>query len=226
MKAKKILVTAIIILNTSIPCLAQFNTVSRTTAKHIDTNYPSEQQETIPKDSIYESDSLDSNNIIGEGNVELPDSMFQAHDILEQYLSVSYPLKTIHIGSGFGMRRHPVMHKYCMYNGVDLQARYEEVYSMFPGTVIKVGQNGRSGKFVTIQSSNYTISYCHLSQQLVQTGMFVKAGDVIAKSGNTGMSTGPHLHLTTKKDGKAFNPTILLDYIEKFRRRCMSFLSR
>ena len=97
---------------------------------------------------------------------------------------------------------------------------------MFPGTVIKVGQNGRSGKFVTIQSSNYTISYCHLSQQLVQTGMFVKAGDVIAKSGNTGMSTGPHLHLTTKKDGKAFNPTILLDYIEKFRRRCMSFLSR
>lgn len=226
MKAKKILVTAIIILNTSIPCLAQFNTVSRTTAKHIDTNYPSEQQETIPKDSIYESDSLDSNNIIGEGNVELPDSMFQAHDILEQYLSVSYPLKTIHIGSGFGMRRHPVMHKYCMHNGVDLQARYEEVYSMFPGTVIKVGQNGRSGKFVTIQSSNYTISYCHLSQQLVQTGMFVKAGDVIAKSGNTGMSTGPHLHLTTKKDGKAFNPTILLDYIEKFRRRCMSFLSR
>ena len=146
-------------------------------------------------------------------------------DVIKQYMSVSYPLKAVRIGSGFGMRKHPIMHKYCMHNGVDLQARYEEVYSMFPGTVIAVSQDKRSGKDVTVKSSNYTISYCHLSAPLVTKGAFVNAGEVIAKSGNTGMSTGPHLHLTTKKDGKAINPTILLDFIRSVKEKCLSLIS-
>lgn len=97
---------------------------------------------------------------------------------------------------------------------IDLSARYESVYSMFPGTVIKVGQDNRSGKFVTVKTGDYTISYCHLSQQYVKVNDFVNAGTILALSGSTGASTGPHLHLTTKKDGKAFNPTILLDFIQ------------
>ena len=126
---------------------------------------------------------------------------------------MSLPLKNIHIGSGFGMRMHPIYHKRMMHNGIDLSARYESVFSMFPGTVIKVGQDKRSGKFVTVKTGDYTISYCHLSQQYVKVNDFVNAGTIIACSGNTGASTSPHLHLTTKKDGKAFNPTILLDII-------------
>ena len=106
------------------------------------------------------------------------------------------------------------VHKRIMHNGIDLSARYEKVYSMFPGTVIKVGQDSRSGKFVTVRTGNYTISYCHLSQQLVKEKEFVSAGTIIAISGNTGASTGPHLHLTTKKDGQAFNAAILLEYIK------------
>ena len=153
------------------------------------------------------------------------DSTFSAHDILEQYMSVSYPLKSVHVGSGFGMRKHPIMHKYMMHNGVDLQARYEDVYSMFPGTVIAVSQDKRSGKYATVKSSNCTISYCHLSAPLVTKGAFVNAGEVIAKSGNTGMSTGPHLHLTTKKDGNAINPTILLDFIRSVKEKCLSLIS-
>jgi murein DD-endopeptidase MepM/ murein hydrolase activator NlpD len=51
----------------------------------------------------------------------------------------------------------------------------------------------------------------------VRDSQYVNAGEVIAVSGNTGMSTGPHLHLTTKKDGKAFNPTILLDIIRSIK---------
>lgn len=70
-----------------------------------------------------------------------------------------------------------------------------------------------SGK-TTVKTGDYTISYCHLSQQYVNVNDFVYAGTIIACSGNTGASTGPHLHLTAKKDGKAFNPTILLEYIE------------
>lgn len=128
------------------------------------------------------------------------------------YSLVSLPLKSIHVESGFGMRMHPIYHKRMMHNGIDLSARYENVYSMFPGTVIKVGQDDRSVKFVTVKTGDYTISYCHLSQQYVKVNDFVNVGTTIAQSGSTGVSTGPHL--TAKKDGKAFNPTILLDFIQ------------
>ena len=141
------------------------------------------------------------------------------------YISVAYPLKEVSVGSGFGMRKHPITHKNCMHNGIDLRARYEAVFSMLPGTVVSVGEDARSGKYVTIQTACYTISYCHLYKQYVAKGDWVLAGQLIAKSGNTGMSTGPHLHLTTKKDGKAINPTILLDFIRSVKEKCYSIIS-
>ena len=101
-----------------------------------------------------------------------------------------------------------------MHNGVDLKAHYENVLSMLPGRVKNIGMNKRSGKYIIIQTAGYTISYCHLSSILVRDGQYVNAGEVIAVSGNTGMSTGPHLHLTTKKDGKVIDPTILLNYVK------------
>lgn len=104
---------------------------------------------------------------------------------------------------------HPIYHKRIMHNGIDLSARYENVYSMFPGTVVRVGQDGRSGKYVTVRTGNYTISYCHLSQQLVKESDFIVAGTTIAVSGNTGASTGPHLHITAKKMAKHSMPPSL-----------------
>ena len=108
-----------------------------------------------------------------------------------------------------------------MHNGIDLKAHYEQVYSMLPGEVVGVGQDGRSGKYVTVRTANYTISYCHLSQAYAALGDIVKAGEIIAKSGNTGRSTGPHLHLTSKKDGKAFDPTILISFIRSVKNSCL-----
>ena len=135
-------------------------------------------------------------------------------DGLLPFLHASLPLKSIHITSRFGMRHHPILHRYCMHNGVDLKAHYENVFSMLPGRVVSVGQNKRSGKYVVIQTVGYAISYCHLSSILVRDGQYVHAGEVIAVSGNTGLSTGPHLHLTTKKDGKVIDPAILLNYVK------------
>ena len=66
-----------------------------------------------------------------------------------------------------------------------------------------------------VRTGGYTISYCHLSSFGVNKGMFVNAGEVLGVSGSSGMSTGPHLHLTTKKDGKVFDPVILLNLIQK-----------
>ena len=161
-------------------------------------------------DSISEPDTT---GMLGNNNISTTFTDATSVD----YSLVSLPLKNIHIGSGFGMRMHPIYHKRMMHNGIDLSARYESVFSMFPGTVIKVGQNNRSGKFVTVKTGDYTISYCHLSQQFVKVNDFVNAGAIIALSGSRGESTGPHLHLTTKKDGKASNPTILLEYIRSIK---------
>ena len=198
----------------NMPLHAQFNTIGSINNKRIYTTNPPKPKEVLTDSMVVVGSVPDStktgNNVDGEAIVTSSDN----HDLMSL---VALPLENIHINSGFGMRRHPIYHKRIMHNGIDLSARYEKVYSMFPGTVIKVGQDSRSGKFVTVRTGDYTISYCHLSQQLVKENEFVNAGTNIAISGNTGASTGPHLHLTTKKDGQVFNPTILLNVIQSVK---------
>ena len=191
---------------------AQFNTIGNVPTKVFNKQetFPPKQEEVLT-DSIEESPSTMSVDGYNE--------------IIKEFLSVSYPLKNIKINSGYGMRKHPIMHRYCMHNGIDLHARQEDVFSMLPGEVIRVGQDNRSGKFVTVKSESFTISYCHLSRQYVQTGEFVRAGEPIGFSGSTGMSTGEHLHLTTKKDGRAIDPIILLEYVRSVKDRCLVLLS-
>ena len=213
MKTTKIFLSIACTFLLNVTAFAQFNTIGTYDHKRIKTENPSKPVE-APTDSISLADTITVHDMDDKfGNDVTQQSLSDATKV--DYSLVSLPLKNIHIGSGFGMRMHPIYHKRMMHNGIDLSARYESVFSMFPGTVIKVGQDNRSGKFVTVKTGGYTISYCHLSQQYVKVNDFVNAGTIIACSGNTGASTGPHLHLTTKKDGKAFNPTILLNYIKE-----------
>ena len=212
MKTIKLITLTVSFFCLNMPLHAQFNTIGSISNRHIKTANPPKPKEALT-DSIVVSDSVtdsSTTDISGDGQPLVP-----SLDNHESMSLVALPLKSIHINSGFGMRQHPIYHKRIMHNGIDLSARYEKVYSMFPGTVIKVGQNSRSGKFVTVRTGDYTISYCHLSQQLVKEKEFVNAGTNIAISGNTGASTGPHLHITAKNNGKAFNPMILLNLIAK-----------
>ena len=208
MKTSKLILSSVCAMFLAMPTHAQFNTIGTTNSKHIKTVNPPKSNETL-------TDSTEADKTAPQ-----PMESTVTHQTSNATLDnsntaplISPPLKNIRIGSGFGMRKHPIYHKRMIHNGIDLSARYENVYSMFPGTVVKVGQDGRSGKFVTVRTGDYTISYCHLSQQLVKEKDFVIAGKNIAVSGNTGASTGPHLHITTKKDGKAFDPAILLNFI-------------
>lgn len=211
MKTIKLITLTALFFCLNIPLYAQFNTVGTINNRRIYTTNPPKPKEALT-DSIVVADSVpDSTTTDNDGDGQTIVTSLDNHNLMSL---VALPLEKIHINSGFGMRRHPIYHKRIMHNGIDLSARYEKVYSMFPGTVIKVGQDSRSGKFVTVRTGNYTISYCHLSQQLVKEKEFVSAGTIIAISGNTGASTGPHLHLTTKKDGQAFNAAILLEYIK------------
>ena len=130
---------------------------------------------------------------------------------------IASPLKRIHITSSFGRRIHPITKKRTLHNGIDLRASYEEVYSMLPGTVHKTGEDKRSGKYIIIATGGYKLSYCHLSKIQVRQGEQVIAGMPIAISGNSGLSSGPHLHLTLRIDGNLRNPETLLRCIDLFR---------
>ena len=210
MKTIKLITLTAFFFCLNIPLYAQFNTVGTINNRRIYTTNPPKPKEALT-DSIVVADSVpDSTTTDNDGDGQTIVTSLDNHNLMSL---VALPLEKIHINSGFGMRRHPIYHKRIMHNGIDLSARYEKVYSMFPGSVIKVGQDSRSGKFVTVRTGDYTISYSHLSQQLVKENEFVNAGTNIAISGNTGASTGPHLHLTTKKDGQAINPTILINFI-------------
>lgn len=195
---------------------AQFNTVG-----HVDSRQ-SDNQSPPPVESMTIIKGVAD---YFEVNTEPQKEKVGDNDLMAQYLSVSFPLRSIKIRSKYGMRLHPILHKILMHNGVDMEAHHEEVLSILPGSVTGVGDDKRSGRFVTVQTANFTISYCHLSQQYVKVGNYVNAGDPLGMSGSTGVSTGEHLHITTKKDGKAFNPVILLDYVRQLKERCIALLA-
>ena len=134
---------------------------------------------------------------------------------ISSYPSITYPLKSIKVTSPYGYRRDPITGKQSWHNGLDLRAKNEPAYSMMEGIVEKIGYDSRSGNYVTLKHGNYHVSYCHLSSVIVGKGERVFSGTIVGVTGNTGRSTGCHLHLTCKKDGESFNPTILLNLIEK-----------
>lgn len=186
---------------------AQFNTVSdnvcRYKVRKVEEKFllPANQ----PVDSIQanllqqETDSMDS----------------KQKQWISSYPSITYPLKSIKVTSPYGYRRDPITGKQSWHNGLDLRAKNEPAYSMMEGIVEKIGYDSRSGNYVTLKHGNYHVSYCHLSSVIVGKGERVFSGTIVGVTGNTGRSTGSHLHLTCKKDGKSFNPTILLNLIEK-----------
>lgn len=140
------------------------------------------------------------------------------------YMSVSYPLKEIIVTSPFGWRKDPFSGKQSNHKGLDLRANDEEVYAMMSGEVVKVSSDKRSGNYVTIRHGDYTVSYCHLSKSLVRKGAIVKPGEVVAISGNTGRSTGPHLHITAKYGKKHIDPAILLQFVRETRDKALAHL--
>ncbi|MFO7869791.1 MAG: M23 family metallopeptidase [Bacteroidales bacterium] len=110
--------------------------------------------------------------------------------------------------SGFGYRIHPIYKTYKMHTGIDLTAPPgTKIYASGDG-VVKRGRFVRGyGKSVTIDHGyNYESIYAHMSMILVKRGQKIKRGEVIGLVGNTGTSTGPHLHYEIRKNNKPVNP--------------------
>jgi len=114
----------------------------------------------------------------------------------------------IRLASGFGYRIHPIYKTRKMHQGLDLTARTgTKIYATGDG-IVASAQFGRGyGKMVKIDHGyNYETVYAHMSKILVKKGQEVKRGDVIGLVGNTGTSTGPHLHYEVRKARRPVNP--------------------
>lgn len=114
------------------------------------------------------------------------------------------PLPEGVVTSPFGERENPITAEAEFHKGVDVAAdEGTPIRLMFSGTVLEVGNSDVYGNFVLVDHTNglYT-RYCHCSSVLVETGYILKQGEIIALVGNTGWSTGPHLHLEVISNGK------------------------
>ena len=113
-----------------------------------------------------------------------------------------------HLTSGFGYRQHPMGGGSRFHRGVDIAAEYgTTIYAAQAGKVVYAGWYGLMGKCVVIQHSNEYVSYyAHCSRTKVQPGQWVKRGQAIAQVGNTGLSTGSHVHFEIRRNGVPVNP--------------------
>ena len=120
------------------------------------------------------------------------------------------PINGARLSSGFGMRKHPILGYNKKHQGVDFAAPTgTPIMAAGTGHVEFVGNNGGAGKYIRIKHLNgYKTSYSHLSKYAsgMKKNVKVRQGQVIGFVGNTGMSTGPHLHYEVIFNGKRINP--------------------
>lgn len=119
-----------------------------------------------------------------------------------------------YITSSYGYRLNPLANTATrhFHTGIDIGCPIgTPVRAAQSGRVSSVGYNESSGNFVVItHHAGYRTQYAHLSLARVKPGAYVKTGELIADSGNTGLSTGPHLHFTVYKNGITVNPRSLM----------------
>ncbi len=121
------------------------------------------------------------------------------------------------ISSGFGMRRHPLLGYTRMHKGMDIAAPWgTPVYAASDGVVQFAGRASGYGNLVKVKHAGvYGTGYGHLSRIMVRPGQRVRRGQLIGAVGNTGLSTGPHLHYELYRNGAAINPRSVAFTVER-----------
>lgn len=145
-----------------------------------------------------------------DSQVEDTKNMTQEEKDVYEILKVMTVLRPVNgeISSSFGDRVDPITKKDGVHTGTDYAVAVgTQVKSAITGTVTEVKKNNASfGNFVRVKNSDIVTTYAHCSTIKVKEGDKVKQGDVIALSGNTGKTSGPHLHFEVSKDGRLINP--------------------
>ncbi|MEA4815779.1 MAG: M23 family metallopeptidase [Lachnospiraceae bacterium] len=117
------------------------------------------------------------------------------------------------ITSSCGKRKNPILGVLEIHTGIDISLdENTPVFASKDGKIIETGESQTFGNFLKIATDDgYELFYGHLNKLFVSEEEYVYAGEKIALSGNTGLSTGPHLHFGVYKDNKLCDP---MEYID------------
>ena len=129
------------------------------------------------------------------------------HKIIDMIPS-GQPVVSGYVSSGYGTRKDPFTGKKAHHKGIDFAGKHgSDVIAVAAGLVTKAGKDSGYGNLVEINhGGGYVTRYGHNSKLLVEVGEKVEPGQVIAKMGSTGRSTGAHVHFEVLVDGKPVNP--------------------
>lgn len=145
-------------------------------------------------------------------------------DRLPSVFPVAVPIQEFNITSPYGFRKHPVHKNTRFHGGIDVRAKTGlRVTVTAPGIIKRVGYDPGLGAFVqVVHGFGFETVYGHLSGYCVQPGQLVKRGEEIGKVGQTGLTTGAHLHYVIRKNGQPIDP---LNFCYLLRRRLFLQLS-
>lgn len=142
-----------------------------------------------------------------------------AESVCWRLLPFRHPLRrgALRYTSPFGYRRHPVTRRRQLHKGLDIAAAPgSTVYAAGAGQVHRIGYDRYLGYFVRIQHGfGWTSLYGHLSRIETQAGRYLNAGTPIGYSGNTGRTTGPHLHFGVYYHGQAVDGSRYLRLLQE-----------
>lgn len=156
-----------------------------------------------------ENDKIKNNT-----QIQHPINISDEKEWMPSLSKIVMPLKSnLYITSGYGSRIHPIFGSLKMHTGIDLKADHKDVYAVLDGLVTESGWDTKGGgNYIKIKHyDRFETAYLHLSQMYYKVGEKVRAGFIIGKSGNTGNSTGPHLHFAVKEYGRNINPAHFLN---------------
>ncbi|MCE5256471.1 MAG: M23 family metallopeptidase [Spirochaetaceae bacterium] len=161
---------------------------------------------------IVEVNGLKSEEMSSSRTLFLPDAKLPSTTVREISGDLfKWPVRGV-ITSWFSWRRDPFSGKNSFHNGLDIGVPLgTPIGAAMEGTVSEAGYSPIMGKYVQVShSGGWKTLYAHMSSIQVQEGQYVNKGDRLGLSGNTGYSTGPHVHFSVFKNGKAVNPANVL----------------
>lgn len=153
-------------------------------------------------------DQLQSQLADRELQLNMMESMLADRKVKQQSAVAGRPVKKGWMSSRYGWRTDPFHGKRAWHNGVDFAgAQGADVIATAAGVVTSSGDHKGYGQFVEIDHGDgFVTRYAHNEKNLVAAGDLVKKGQVIAKMGSTGRSTGPHVHFEVFKHGRSVDP--------------------
>ncbi len=142
--------------------------------------------------------------------VNITELTSQQRATLMQFIPNGSPIEYKGITSKYGYRIHPTLHKKEFHRGTDLRARMKTpVYATADGMVEWAGFHKKSGfgnLVILVHNYGFRTTFAHLHSIVVKNNQFVRKGQLIGYTGNSGLSNGPHLHYEVRYINRTFNP--------------------